>query len=181
MLTRDALGQENHTLRDGARVLLRPSTPSVEPVLSELLRALSLRSRALRFGTAGLDLAATATLALRHPGVIALGDDGRALGHAWFVPTDDRTDPADMAIVVRDDAQARGLGTLLLRTLARLAQVYGVVMLEAFVFPHNVRMQRLLETCGLPVIRRRPDFAGTTFELATSAAAAGWLRRARAA
>jgi acetyltransferase len=165
MLTANVRMQRTFILRDGRRVFARRCVPGDERALTELLHTMSSRSRALRFGTAGVDVAASAAWAVRHPGVIALDGDGAAIGHAWFVQTG--RDRGELAIVVREDAQGRGLGTQLLGMLAGLAETQGIATLEAFVFPHNRHMQELLETCGLPVWRRGADFAGVTFELAT--------------
>ena len=151
-------------LRDGATVEVRASSEADRDLVVALLRSLSLSSRALRFGTAAVGLESAAIASLGQPGVLALTRAGTAVGHIWYALAGDGR--ADLAIVVADAYQGRGLGTALLHRAARQARVAGIHTLEAFVLPHNTRMQRMLQDSGL-WMRTRADFAGTTVEIST--------------
>lgn len=152
------------SLRDGAVMLVRPPSEEDQERLVALLRSLSPSSRALRFGTAAVGLGSAAAGSLRETGLIAITREGVAVGHIYFIGTGDGL--ADLAVVVADAYQGRGLGTALLRIAASQARACGIHTLEAFVLPHNTRMQQLLKECGLP-LRMRVEFAGTTFAIST--------------
>jgi len=57
-------------------------------------------------------------------------------------------DEAELAITVEDGEQGRGIGTLLLRHLIRVARHEGIVALTANLFSDNERTIRLLERTG---------------------------------
>lgn len=151
-------------LRDGATVEVRATSEADRERVVALLRSLSPSSRALRFGTAAVGLESAAIASLGQPGLLALTREGTAVGHIWYAHAGDGR--ADLAIVVADAYQGRGLGTALLHEAVRQARAAGIHTLEAFVLPQNARMRHILQDCGLP-IRTRADFAGTTLEIST--------------
>jgi GNAT superfamily N-acetyltransferase len=133
-----------------------------ESAVLELLRSLSIHSRAMRFATTAVHLPSAARAAVEQVGVIAFAPDGRCIGHAWYVPTTERR--AEVALVVADSYQRRGLGTILLRKLAEIASSCGIAVLEAYVLSDNVRMMDLLRDCGIS-LQTRKDGGGLRFEL----------------
>jgi GNAT superfamily N-acetyltransferase len=150
------------TLRDGSVAELRFAELADEGAVLELLRSLSVHSRAMRFSTTAVHLPSAARAAVEHTGVIAFAPDGRCVGHAWFVTTTERR--AEVALVIADSYQGRGLGTILLKRLARVAALRAIHVLEGYVLLDNVRMTDLLRHCGFP-LRTRPDREGLRFEL----------------
>ena len=69
-----------------------------------------------------------------------------------------RAGEAEVAFVVDDAHQRRGLGASLLRHLAALARQAGLKVLSADVLPENAAMLKVFETSGLGIItRREPD------------------------
>ncbi|MEM2585115.1 MAG: GNAT family N-acetyltransferase, partial [Thermoproteota archaeon] len=58
------------------------------------------------------------------------------------------TDSAELALVVRDDWQGRGVGTALLNYLIELAKVNGFRTLRAWVLVENATMMHLFRKCG---------------------------------
>lgn len=77
-------------------------------------------------------------------------DDGviEGMGVARFVRLADDPDSADFAVVVADDSQDRGVGTLLVHALAAVAHDHGVGQLTALCLGENRRMIRILERIG---------------------------------
>ena len=153
-------------LRDGSVVHLRRADRRDAAGVLELLRSLSLHSRAMRFGTAAIDLPSAARGALEHRGVIAFVADGNCVGHAWYVPT--TTDHAEVALLVADRYRGRGLGTILLRKLAAVAASRGISAFEGYVIPENTEMSQLIRGFGHG-IRTRPEAGFLKFEITTSA------------
>ena len=149
-------------LRDGSSVHLRRTDPGDDRAVLELLRSLSVHSRAMRFATAAVHLPSAARAAVEQAGVIAFAPDGRCVGHAWYLPTAERR--AEIALVVADSYQRRGLGTILLRKLAEIASSCGIAVLEAYVSFDNVRMMDLLRDCGIS-LRTRDEGDSQRFEL----------------
>jgi GNAT superfamily N-acetyltransferase len=56
--------------------------------------------------------------------------------------------PAEVAFVVRDDHQSRGLGSILLEHLAAAARERGVRCFEAEVLGQNTQMTRVFRDAG---------------------------------
>lgn len=97
-----------------------------------------------------------------HPGrhfLLAVAG-GEILAHAMFARLGDSGD-AEMAIVVEDRWQSRGMGKMLLRELAEGARRQGVQTFVGTVLPENHRMLDLIDKV-LPGSKRR--FSEGTFE-----------------
>ena len=74
----------------------------------------------------------------------APGPDGRdVIAVARYEPTAD-PEVAEVAFVVQDGWQGKGLGRLLLRELLTAATTRGIRRFRAYVLADNVRMLRLL-------------------------------------
>jgi GNAT superfamily N-acetyltransferase len=67
---------------------------------------------------------------------------------------DPATRYAEIAFVVRDDWQRRGIGTLLLRRMIEIARARGLRGLAATVLTSNHAMLRIFQRSGLPVESR---------------------------
>ena len=63
---------------------------------------------------------------------------------------DRSSDTGEIAVVVRDDWQRKGIGTFLLGQLVRIAHEDGLAYLRADLFADNYPMRRLLYALGLP-------------------------------
>ncbi len=66
-------------------------------------------------------------------------------------------DVAEVAFVVRDDQQGRGLGSVLLEHLAQAGHDSSIAQFTASVLPDNVRMLRVFRDAGWKVTRRFED------------------------
>ena len=56
----------------------------------------------------------------------------------------------EIAIVVADYAQHKGIGSLLLRQLLQIAQELGLTQLHSDMFAENYAIRRLIRALGLP-------------------------------
>lgn len=156
---------EEITLRDGARIVIRPLTAADGPELARGAEHLSERSRYRRFLGAAPAMGARTVEYLTdvdHHDHEALGAADGASGHgigvARFVRDQERPDHAEIALAVADDWQSRGVGSLLLGHLARRAREEGIRTLTGLVLADNAPMLRLFSTLG--TVRRQPAGAG---------------------
>lgn len=147
------------TLKDGSSVFLRPLKITDEPLLREMFYKLSEESIHHRFFRMikampheklqeFLKVDYDADMAL-----VVLSDadaDGQLMGIAHY-SRDPRNMFAEAAFLVRDEDQGKGIGTILLRTLADTAIARGVTGFTAEVMLDNQGMLRIFHKCGYPV------------------------------
>jgi len=151
--------REEHTLRDGTRVVLRHIRPSDAEELHRGFRALSPESRYRRFFGAVNDLD-EATLryltdvdGVNHVAVIALVESldlktERGVGVVRFVRIPEDPKAAELAVTVVDDMQNMGLGTLLTQVATRFARARGITHFRGDVLASNAPMVHALEEVG---------------------------------
>jgi acetyl coenzyme A synthetase (ADP forming)-like protein len=147
-------------LRDGSTLRVRPIEPGDEPRLFAFYRALSDRSRTLRFqGAMSEDsLRRMASELIKADGestfglVATAGHAERIVGHAMYARV--RDERAEVAFAIADDYQGRGLGTLLLGQLAGIASENGLQSFEAQVLPENHQMLEVFRESGFAVRTR---------------------------
>lgn len=134
-------------------VRIRPIEPGDGPALRRFHDGLSERTVYLRFFAvhphltdAEVDHFTVVDHALREALVALDGEDIVAVGRF------DRLegDRAEVAFVVADAWQGRGLGRRLLSELVARARTLGIRTLDAEVLASNARMMALFEHCGLP-------------------------------
>ncbi len=130
-------------LRDGTVALVRRVHPQDADGLLRFLRRLSPRSVYLRFCSGGANLRA-ATLAFIQVredkvGLIAHDLDGEIVGHAEYVRLPSWRQ-AEVAVVLSDEMQGKGLARQLIRVLAVDASRRGVDEFVATVLPANGAM-----------------------------------------
>ncbi|GLL04620.1 bifunctional acetate--CoA ligase family protein/GNAT family N-acetyltransferase [Dactylosporangium matsuzakiense] len=130
---------------NGRVVRIRTVVPDDAPALLELHRRLSVRTRYLRFFSAGAALDAEVRRLLRPSGpehVSLLAEEsGAVLGAGSYERID--ADRADFALVVADEHHGEGLGTLLLERLAAAARRAGIEELVGDVLPENAAMLKV--------------------------------------
>jgi RimJ/RimL family protein N-acetyltransferase len=151
------------TLRDGTRVRIRPIRPSDKALLEDGLRRLSAESIRRRFLSAKPSFSAAELRYLTeidghdHVALVAVLDaDPHCLAgvaRSVRLPGDDAT--AELAIVVGDAWQGRGLGAALADTLAEAVLREGVRRIAATMAGDNVPARRLMRR-----IARRLEHAG---------------------
>src|SRR3954447_2623892 len=141
-------------LRDGSTVHVRPVREGDEPALTEFFRALSLESMALRFFSAGTSAPVAARMATevdydgRFGLVATLGSPSAIVGHAMYAAADEET--VEVAFILPEAMQGRGLGTVLLAHLAAAAEARGYRTMVADVLPQNAAMLDVLHQSGFP-------------------------------
>jgi RimJ/RimL family protein N-acetyltransferase len=139
-------------LDDGARVFIRPIRPDDESGLVDLYSRLSEHTAYQRFFTLMRRLPSTwshffANVDYRHRLALVAVHDGRngpeLIGVGRYEPTDEEG-IVEIALVVQDGWQGRGLGTALMDDIMSAAGARGVERFRAFVLADNSRMLRLL-------------------------------------
>jgi RimJ/RimL family protein N-acetyltransferase len=153
-----ALLATTHDAGAGLRVRLRLGRPSDTPRVRDFLEGLSAESRRRRF------LAPTPRIAeavVRH---FTYFDPRERLVVAAAAPVDGSeeivgladvvllsTGLAELGVVVADEHQGRGLGTLLTEAVASLAIQQGATHLKAELFTDNAPIGRAMERLGQTV------------------------------
>ena len=140
-------------LRDGGQVLVRPLLPGDRPAVEALFGRLSPESRALRFHSAGYRIDARTIDLITSGHVLVAELNGELVALASYHPLRDPA-TAEMAIVVDDAEQGRGIGTAVFECLSRAARRAGIRRFLAEVVATNRAMLALLAGLGFTVTRR---------------------------
>lgn len=151
------------TTKTGLEIMLRPVRLSDEPLLKDFFYSLSDQSIYRRFISARTDMPherlqefvvidytrEMVILAIigdaENPLVVGVGQYG----------IDEQTHTAEVALVVRDDYQNKGIGTEILRYLTYLAKRQGLIGFTAEVLVGNQPMLHLFEKAGFTIEKRR--------------------------
>ena len=150
-------------LRDGTPLLVRRIRPDDKRLLEAGLRHLSEQSVQRRFLSpkrkfSRAELRYLTELDGRsHVGLVAESptQPGRRLiGVARFVRLHDDPEAAEAAIVVADDWQGRGVGSMLARDLAARARGLGIERFTATIAGDNVPAHRLLHNLNAHLEQR---------------------------
>ncbi|HEY7076858.1 MAG TPA: GNAT family N-acetyltransferase [Solirubrobacteraceae bacterium] len=129
---------------------VRPLRPGETDLLDEVFAGLSAQSRYQRFHSPKPRLSSAERAYLAgvddrdHLAVVALAGDGAPLGLARAVRLQDDPAAADIAAEVVDPWQRRGVGTALVRRLARRAAAAGIERLSATVLAETGLHRSLL-------------------------------------
>jgi GNAT superfamily N-acetyltransferase len=144
-------------LADGTRLRIRPIVPEDKPLLRDGLERLSPRSRFMRF-LQPVDRLTEDQLAYLTEldyddhfawGAIALDEPGEpGVGVARYVRDPGDRTVAEAAVVVVDDYQGRGVGTVLLEVLAESALQHGIDRFRAYVATSNDTVVDALRMLG---------------------------------
>jgi RimJ/RimL family protein N-acetyltransferase len=158
------------TLRDGTEIFFRPVRPTDEGALSEMLYSLSSQSVQTRY--------MTHTIAFPHKDVQQLTniDYYQDLAIVGTVPgvsseeivaiaqyfLDPKTHAAEVAFIVQDEWQQKGMGTFLLDYLTQIAKKRGVKRFYAKVLPTNKAMLAIFHNSGYKV---NTEFDGEVYSI----------------
>ena len=142
-----------YLLNDGQQIHFRPIHPTDEPGMRDLFYALSQETIYYRFMSRSKHIPRREFqdfIYINHRSDIAIvgtvpeayGDEIVAIGRYYL---DEKTNNAEVAFVVRDNWQNRGIGTFLLRHLTTIARRNGIRGFSAEVLRENRAMQRVFE------------------------------------
>src|SRR5512132_395524 len=142
------------TLKDGFSARIRPIRPDDEPRLVDLYERLSRHTAYQRFFTvlrrlpsdwyrflANVDYVRRLALVVERETVAGV----QLIGVGRYEPAEE-PDTAELAFVVEDGWQGRGLGGILLDAVLGAAEARGIRRFRAYVQADNYRMLRLLAT-----------------------------------
>jgi GNAT superfamily N-acetyltransferase len=142
------------TLRDGVVVAVRRLSAEDFDRVLELTDTLSDDERYFRFFTVHPGYVAEWAQSLTEPapGVVALGafDHGELVGVANYAPSN-QPGQVEIAVVVAHDQHDRGVGTVLLGELVRIARLHHERHLVADVLAENAEMRRVITDSHVPV------------------------------
>jgi GNAT superfamily N-acetyltransferase/predicted CoA-binding protein len=149
-------------LRDGRVATLRPATLGDRVLLLEFLARIGRESYHRRFfAETPPEVAAARMLALGPPEhklvlFVLTGDSAqpRLIPTGEYVREAPLSDRAEVAFLVDDTAQGRGLGTLLLERLALVAARHGVSRFTALTAARNRAMLNMFSGSGFKVEQR---------------------------
>lgn len=163
--------ERNETLRDGTEIFFRPIKPTDEPALSSMLYSLSEQSVHTRYFThtqvfPHRDVQQLTNIDYEHNlaivGVVpGAGGDEQIVAIAQFF-LDPREKAAEVAFIVQDEWQEKGMGTFLFRYLAGIAVERGIERFDASVLPVNEPMLNVFHNSGFPV---QTEFDGDTYKI----------------
>ena len=146
-----------HELPTGESVRLRLTRPSDTPLVRSFLDGLSLETRQRRFFTGAAPGAAMERhFTFFNPRErVVLAATLPVEGYERIVGLADvailETGLAELAVVVEDERQGQGIGTLLCEALAWLAAQRGATHVKAETLEHNVAMRHVMERLGTTV------------------------------
>jgi GNAT superfamily N-acetyltransferase len=158
------------TLHDGTEIFFRPVKPTDEPALTEMLYSLSIASVEKRYFThtkrfphqdvqrlTNLDYNQDLAIVGVVPG--PCGEDIVAIAQYFLDP---KTKAAEVAFIVQDEWQDKGMGTFLLNYLTKIAKRNGVKSFYATVLPTNKAMLNIFYNTGYKV---KTDFDGSSYTI----------------
>ncbi|MCK4761676.1 MAG: GNAT family N-acetyltransferase [Candidatus Aminicenantes bacterium] len=158
------------TLRDSTEIFFRPVKPTDEAALSEMLYSLSSSSVRKRFFThtqtfPHRDVQRLTNLDYKNElaivGIVPGPSEGNivAIAQYFFEP---KTQTAEVAFIVQDEWQAKGMGSFLLNYITGIAIKRGIRRFYATVLPENKAMLNIFYNCGYSV---NTDYDGSSYTL----------------
>ncbi|MHA1649278.1 MAG: GNAT family N-acetyltransferase [Candidatus Helarchaeota archaeon] len=163
--------QKEVKLRDGTQVLLRPIKPEDADLWVELYNSLSALSKYYRFFTAHKEPTQkminqyTKIDYVNNFAIVAIiTENGRdkMIGVARYV-LDPPPDSAELAVVVSDEWQGKGLGTQLLLFILEIMIKRKIKKVHGDVFLENRKMLRLMSESGFK-LKKEDSFGVRHFE-----------------
>jgi len=159
---------ERLVLAPGVEVLIRPIRPTDKALLVRGFERLSPEARFQRFFAPVVrlnesDLAYLTEVDHRkHEALVAIDpEDGEMVGVARYIRTTPYRDrEAEVAIVIADNWQGKGLGTALLSRLATRAREEGITHFLAVILADNADATELFENFAPKRTRKRTETPG---------------------
>ncbi len=145
------------TLRDGQQVLVRPIRPDDEPLMKDMFYSFSAQTIYLRYHAQlkamphnKLQVFCNVDYDTEMALIGVVGEAGKedVIGVGRYM-TDAAKMEAEVAFVVRDDWQRKGLGTHLFGQLVKIARENDIYRLRASVLAENSGMLKIFHRSGL--------------------------------
>ncbi len=162
--------EKSETLKDGTQISFRPIKPTDETALSEMLYSLSPASVRTRYMSqtvrfphkdlqklTNIDYEQNLAIVGTVPGVSQ--EEIVAIAQYFLDP---KTHAAEVAFVVQDEWQQKGMGALLLQYLTQIAKQRGVKSFYAKVLPVNKAMLAVFYNSGYQV---NTEFDGDVYNI----------------
>ena len=157
-------------LHDGTALFFRPIKPTDEKMLRDMCYACSEKSIAFRFFKnvktfphefiqefSNVDLSKDMAIVGLTQGTG--GEEIVGVGRYYFIESNNR---AEVSFLVRDDWQAKGIGTYLLNLLTEIAKKRGIKGFDAVMLADNQHMLSVFHNSGYAVTTKREE---NTFEI----------------
>lgn len=149
-------------LADGGVVHLRPVEPGDEALIRAMISRLSDETLRLRyFGSVRRqvesDLAKIVAPDQRHRVVLLAVLGGDVLGMGYFTRWPEDPSAGEVAFLIEDAHQRRGIGSIILEHLAEAARESGLTRFTAEVLPDNMTMISVFREVGFEVRARTED------------------------
>ncbi len=169
-----AVPDSTDRLRDGTPVVVRQARPGDRDMVIDFLRRTSKESIETRFfSPVSEDMALTEVVRTADPSLALslllyceVGNRCDLAGHGEYVRDGSRSPSAEIAFLVTDAFQGRGVATILLTHLARVARDAGIRTFRAMVLRKNAPMLEVFRGCGFPhAIENHPDRVVVTLSI----------------
>ncbi|HYA10244.1 MAG TPA: GNAT family N-acetyltransferase [Thermoplasmata archaeon] len=152
----------SHTFPGGLRVLFRPIKATDEDLMKDLFYRLSEQTIYQRFFQSLRSMPHRGLVHFVHVdysnemAIVGVLEDPQQPEREEIIGVgryfmNRSTNIAEVSYVVRDDYQRRGIGSFLIRYLARIARNSGVEGFVAEILPDNLAAMKVLHKIGLPV------------------------------
>ena len=158
------------TLKDGTEIFFRPVKPTDDKALSEMLYSLSEASVRTRYMTQSLafphkdvqqitNIDYSSDLSIVGTVPDASGEQIVAIAQYFLDP---KTQAAEVAFLVQDEWQKKGMGSYLLEYIAKIAKQRGVKRFYAKVLPANKPMLSVFYNSGYKI---NTEFDGDVYSI----------------
>ncbi|MEM9302615.1 MAG: GNAT family N-acetyltransferase [Pseudomonadota bacterium] len=142
------------SLRDGSAIILRAIRPDDKQSLADGFAQLTPQAIHWRFFGAKAGLSEADLIFLteidydRHMGLVAVDEEGQVVGVGRYVAGEGDRNVAELAFIVGEPFQGRGIASAMLCHLQAAARDHGLDGLEAVIQPDNEDMLDIFRRAG---------------------------------
>ncbi len=158
--------QVNETLRNGETVTIRAIRPEDKELILKGVRELDDSTLYLRFFGTKREISDqelkyfTEVDFIDHVALVAvadLDDEPRIIGGGRYIACENpaKIRSAEVAFMIHDRYQGKGLGTIIMKHLLKIARKSGIAQFEAEVLQENSKMLAVFARTGLPLTKVR--------------------------
>lgn len=149
------------TTTDGTEVIYRPIRPDDDDKIMEFYYSLSRETVYFRFFSGRKNVPKSRIRYYTHIDykknfAMVVEYDEKIIGVGHFIITDD-PETAEMAVVMHDDWQKKGVGTHFLRYLILIAKERGIKHIIATVLVENFKILKTIEKLGFKFSKKLED------------------------